>query len=67
VSGRVSAFDRAVGLGEVALDDGRTLGFHATAITDGSRSIELGTEVIGQLGADHGGQMIVRLLSPRQA
>ena len=67
VSGCVSSFDRAVGLGEVELDDGRTLAFHATAIMDGSRSIEVGTKVTALLGADHGGQVILRLLAPLQS
>ncbi len=37
--GVVSSFDAVVGLGEVILDDGGSVAFHATAISDGSRSI----------------------------
>jgi len=44
-SGRVRAFDEGVGLGEVDADDGGTYPFHTTAIADGSRTIQAGTEV----------------------
>ena len=43
--GRVVAFDDAVGLGTVELDDGRRLEFHCTAISDGTRTIAVGTDV----------------------
>ena len=43
--GRVAAFDAHVGLGEVASDDGQRFAFHCTAITDGSRRIEVGARV----------------------
>ena len=52
--GRVSEFDAAVGLGRVesggggagdAGDTGESYRFHCTQIADGSRSIEVGTEV----------------------
>ena len=59
--GRVAAFDAAVGLGEVEVaggggvggvggsggggGGGERYGFHCTQIADGSRTIEVGTEV----------------------
>ena len=43
--GVVSSFDAVIGLGEVTLDDGGSIAFHATAITDGSRSIGVGAVV----------------------
>ena len=44
--GRVASFDPARGLGAVQDDDGASYGFHATAIADGSRRIEVGTTVV---------------------
>ena len=44
--GRVASFDPTRGLGAVADDDGATYGFHATAIADGSRRIDVGTTVV---------------------
>jgi cold shock CspA family protein len=43
--GTVVAFDEARGLGVVADEDGTELGFHCTAIADGTRSIEVGRRV----------------------
>lgn len=37
--GVVRSFDAVVGLGEITLDDGHVVAFHATAIADGSRSV----------------------------
>lgn len=56
VRGVVAAFDADTGLGSVtASDDGRSYGFHCTAIAGGTRTIEAGTAVsfvvvAGQLG-----------------
>jgi cold shock CspA family protein len=44
-TGTVDQFDEAAGLGAVATTDGDRFLFHCTAITDGSRSIEVGTAV----------------------
>ncbi len=44
-AGTVLAFDAERGLGEVSDDDGGVLGFHCTAIADGSRWIAVGTAV----------------------
>jgi len=57
VVGKVLVFDEARGLGEIEADTGWTLGFHCTAITDGTRAISPGTAVaftarIGALGRD---------------
>ncbi len=41
----MASFDPARGLGVVDDDDGTSYGFHATAIADGSRRIEVGTVV----------------------
>jgi cold shock CspA family protein len=54
--GRVVAYDVRRGLGTVEGDDGHRLGFHCTAIADGSRDISVGAPVSfrvapGQLGA----------------
>jgi cold shock CspA family protein len=54
-TGTIDTFDEARGLGTVRADDGSVLGFHCTAITDGSRTIDVGrpvrfTVVAGALG-----------------
>ena len=61
--GRVVAFDAARGLGQVQCEDGARLGFHATAVGDGSRHIEVGTAVTFTVGPGHGGRYEVRSLS----
>ena len=58
--GAVSSFDAVVGLGEVTFDDGGTVAFHATAITDGSRSIGVGAAVRVTLRASIGGVLEAR-------
>jgi cold shock CspA family protein len=45
VTGTVDTFDEARGLGTVRSDGGDVLGFHCTAIADGSRSIPVGQPV----------------------
>lgn len=49
--GVVSAFDAAVGLGQIAGDGEDMVGFHCVAIADGSRTIEVGTAVAYRLVA----------------
>jgi cold shock CspA family protein len=44
-TGSVEAFDHAAGLGTVRDEHGQRLAFHCTAITDGSRTIDVGTRV----------------------
>lgn len=53
--GVVSSFDAVVGLGEVTLGGGRRVAFHATALTDGSRSVGVGAAVRVTLGPSLGG------------
>jgi cold shock CspA family protein len=62
--GRVAAFDPARGLGTVQADDGGTYGFHATAIADGSRRIEVGTPVVFTVSPGHRGLYEARSLVP---
>jgi hypothetical protein len=63
--GVVVAFDEAAGLGDVDLDDGRRLGFQATAIADGTRRIEPGTPVVVEVAASHRGCEEARWLERR--
>ena len=43
--GVVTAFDATEGLGVVRLDDGGDVGFHATQLADGTRTIDVGRSV----------------------
>ncbi len=58
--GRVAHFDTDRALGTVVTDDGRELGFHATAIADGSRTIEVGARVALVVEAGHRGLLEAR-------
>jgi CspA family cold shock protein len=53
-AGAVVAFDKAVGLGEVATDDGTRFPFHCIEIADGTRDVAVGQAVrftlLGKLG-----------------
>ena len=64
MTGVVVAFDAAAGLGSVASPDGARYAFHCVEIADGSRSIDVGTEVrfrpLPKLGA-----VEARCLRPR--
>ncbi len=60
--GRVASFDPARGLGTVAEDGGASYGFHATAIADGSRRIEVGAEVTFTVTPGHRGRYEARSL-----
>jgi cold shock CspA family protein len=55
-SGVVIAFDSARGTGEVSNDAGGTLGFHCTAVADGSRTIAVGTPVHFRTVPGHAGR-----------
>jgi cold shock CspA family protein len=57
VRGVVRHFDASEGLGEIELDDGRVVSFHATQLGDGSRSIAIGAAVTAELVAWHRGQL----------
>ncbi len=61
--GRVASFDPVRGLGAVADDDGSSYGFHATAIADGSRRIDVGTAVVFTVTPGHRGLYEARSLS----
>jgi CspA family cold shock protein len=54
VNGAVTAFDEGVGLGTITANDGTAYPFHCTQITDGTRTIAVGTtvtfDVVGRLG-----------------
>ena len=43
--GIVAAFDAHVGLGDITMTDGTVVMFHCAEIADGSRKIEVGSEV----------------------
>jgi cold shock CspA family protein len=58
------SFDPNRGLGAVEDDDGTRYGFHATAIADGSRRIEVGTSVVFAVSPGHRGLYEARLLLP---
>jgi cold shock CspA family protein len=49
--GVVATFDDPRGLGTVRGDDGVEYPFHCTAIADGSRTIDIGTEVTWSVAA----------------
>ena len=65
--GRVAAFDPARGLGTVTDDAGANYRFHATAIADGGRRIDVGTEVTFTVAPGHGGRYEARSLSATSA
>jgi cold shock CspA family protein len=64
LTGVVSAFDDASGLGEVAADDGAVYGFHCTQIADGTRTIAVGTRVQFDVVPWHQGRYEAVALSP---
>ena len=43
--GTVTAFDAHVGLGDITMADGSVIMFHCAEIADGSRQIDIGSEV----------------------
>ncbi len=55
--GVVSEWDHDRGLGAVAGDAGGTWSFHCTAITDGSRDVDIGTRVAFEVVPGHLGRM----------
>jgi cold shock CspA family protein len=60
--GRVASFDPTRGLGTLTDDSGAVHPFHATAIADGSRRIDVGTRVCYSLTPGHGGRREARTL-----
>lgn len=61
--GRVASFDAARGLGSVVDDVGSGYDFHATAIADGSRRIDIGAVVSFTLVPGHRGVFEARSLT----
>jgi len=57
--GIVSEFDEPRGLGTVT-SEGRTFFFHCTSISDGTRSIAVGTNVIFKVARGHLGRLEAR-------
>lgn len=43
--GKVTAFNAHVGLGDITMTDGTIVMFHCAEIADGSRQIEVGSDV----------------------
>jgi cold shock CspA family protein len=64
VTGTVVAFDEARGLGAVEGADGCILPFHCTAISDGTRRIEVGTKVVFTRMPGHVGRIEARAIAP---
>ncbi len=62
--GRVTSFDPRRGLGTVTEAGGSIFDFHATAILDGSRRIEPGTEVSFVVTPGHRGRYEACALAP---
>jgi cold shock CspA family protein len=64
VRGTVIEFDEYVGLGEVEDADGRRFLFHCVEIADGTRAIEVGTEVDFELRVKFGRDEATQLRPP---
>jgi cold shock CspA family protein len=62
--GRVASFDQTRGLGTVEDDTGQAVPFHATAIADGRRRIDVGAEVTFTVAPGHGGRVEARSVVP---
>lgn len=65
--GAVAAFDEQRGLGVVVDEHGARVGFHCTAIADGSRRIDVGTPVAYVLAPGHHGRMEAHGIRPLPA
>lgn len=65
--GRVQAYDYEVGLGTVEAADGRTFAFHCSAISDGTRRIDVGQPVVFTVGPAGPGHWEARLVTPLPA
>lgn len=62
--GTVASFDAKVGLGTVRRADGTSYDFHCTAVSDGSRSIEVGRAVAFVVGPAGPGRWEARTVDP---
>ncbi len=63
-TGVVTAFDDPRGLGMVRAEDGSSYRFHCTALSDGTRTVEVGTRVVFVVAAGHGGHDEARAITP---
>lgn len=64
-TGVVISFDDRRGIGVVSVDDSEDeLGFHCTAIADGTRTIEVGTPVAFEVVAGHLGRLEATAIRP---
>ena len=66
VNATVTAYEKATGLGCVTNEAGENFAFHATAITDGSRDIAVGTLVSVELAPTHAGVTEARRVLPHR-
>ena len=64
MQGKVSVFDEHRGLGEIAADDGAVYPFHCTEITDGTRTIAVGTAVEFAVAPGHLGRWEATEVAP---
>ena len=65
MTGTVTEFDEAAGLGTVTADDGSAYAFHCTAISDGTRTIAIDTEVEFDLRPARHGAYEATAVTPR--
>jgi cold shock CspA family protein len=59
----VTEFDDQRGLGVVSAQDGSSYHFHCTALSDGTRTVEVGTHVVFVVAAGHGGRDEARAIT----
>jgi len=65
LTGTVTEFDDAAGLGVITADDGATYAFHCTAIADGSRTIAPDTVVDFETRPARDGSWEAAAIAPR--
>lgn len=63
-TGTVESFDEHRGLGTVRADTGEVVGFHCTAIADGSRTVPVGQPVRFRVVAGRQGRWEADALAP---
>ncbi len=59
----VTEFDDPRGLGVVSTADGSSYPFHCTALSDGTRTVEVGTPVVFVVAAGHRGRDEARAIT----
>ena len=65
MTGVVTSFDDAAGLGTITADDGTAFAFHCTAIADGTRTIAVDTAVAFEKRAARNGTYEAAGITPR--